>query len=202
MNLGPILEASIPIQVHTFLATGTLVLGAVQLLAPKGTIPHRTVGWTWVVFMAGMLITAFINQGLITWDPFSPKICCRAGDAGCEPRMLKCSAVHIITIYAFLSLPYAALHARLSPRHHSYAMIGLLLLMVLGAIGTLEPPRIMHSVFFGEPAVIAKVKERVPQTDQSAAISDSVASSKPDSMPAPPLGAVSSRYSQISSPPR
>jgi len=192
MNLAPILEASVPIQVHTVLAAGTLVLGAVQLLAPKGTIPHRTIGWTWVLFMAGMLITALINQGFITWDPFSPRICCRAGDVGCEPRMLKCGAVHIITIYAFLCLPYAALQARLSARHHSYAMIGLLLLMVLGAVGTLEPPRIMHSVFYGEPAAVAKVNDRLPDGDQTAATTGSAAATRA-SQPAPD----GTRHSQI-----
>jgi uncharacterized membrane protein len=202
MNLAPFLETSLAIKVHVFLATGTILLGAVQLLAPKGTIPHRTVGWTWVVFMAGMLITAFVNRGLITWDPFSPAICCRAGDAGCDPRMLKCGAVHMITVYTFLCLPYAALQARLSARHHRYAMIGLLLLMVIGGIGTLEPPRIMHTVFFGQPAVVAKVKDRLPETDQ-AAITGNIAAPEAERSAAMPSGdPAAARYSEIPAPPR
>jgi uncharacterized membrane protein len=202
MNLAPFLEASLSIKTHAFLATGTVVLGAVQLLAPKGTIPHRTIGWTWVLFMGGMLVTAFTAEGLSTWDPFSPKMCCRDGDAGCEPRMLKCGAVHMITLYAFMCLPYAALQARLSARHHRYAMIGLLLLMVIGGIGTLEPPRIMHSVFFGQPAVIVKAKDRLPETDQ-AAMTGSIPAPKPETSAAGPSGdPAGARYSEIPAPPR
>jgi len=200
MNLAPLLDASVPIQTHVFLATGAIVLGAVQLLAPKGTIPHRTVGWIWIVFVAGMLITTFMNQDLATWDPFSPKICYAPWDA---VWTRKCGAVHLITLYMLLSLPYAALQARRSVKHHRYAMIGLLLVMVVGGIGTLEPPRTMHRVFFGETGVVAKVKGRVPETDQ-AAITGSIAAPGPEAASAatPPAGPAGARYSQIPAPPR
>jgi uncharacterized membrane protein len=198
MTLAPLLQASYLIQVHALLATGTVVLGAVQLLAPKGTIPHRKIGRVWLLLMAGMLLTVFLNQDFITWDPFSPKICCRAGDAGCAPRMLKCGAVHMITLYTFLCLPYAALQARMSARQHSYAMIGLVLLMVVGGIGTLEAPRIMHTVFFGQPAMVAKVKDRLPEADQ-ATITGSIAASKPIAATATG-GLVGARYSEIPAP--
>ena len=54
-----------------------LLLGAIQFAAPKGTIPHRTVGWTWVGLMVVMLTTAFINHDILLYGPFSPKVCCR-----------------------------------------------------------------------------------------------------------------------------
>ena len=34
-------------------------LGVVQLGAPKGTIPHRTIGWVWVILMLAVSVSAF-----------------------------------------------------------------------------------------------------------------------------------------------
>ncbi len=44
MSLAPLLNAAPAIQVHGFAALAAFVLGAVQLAAPKGTLPHRTLG--------------------------------------------------------------------------------------------------------------------------------------------------------------
>ena len=46
------------IQVHAICAIGALGLGLVQFLAPKGTIPHRALGYVWVVLMGLTAITA------------------------------------------------------------------------------------------------------------------------------------------------
>jgi uncharacterized membrane protein len=48
MGLAPLLNAAPAIQVHAFAAMSAFVLGIVQLSAPKGTLPHRTIGWIWV----------------------------------------------------------------------------------------------------------------------------------------------------------
>jgi hypothetical protein len=48
MSLAPLLQASPDIQLHAFAAMGAFVIGAVQLAAPKGTLPHRIVGSIWV----------------------------------------------------------------------------------------------------------------------------------------------------------
>jgi len=55
MSLAPLLAAAPEIQVHAFAAMAAFLLGAVQLAAPKGTFPHRTLGWVWVALM---LVTA------------------------------------------------------------------------------------------------------------------------------------------------
>jgi uncharacterized membrane protein len=44
MSLEPLLAAPLSTQVHAFAAMAAFALGAVQLAAPKGTLPHRTVG--------------------------------------------------------------------------------------------------------------------------------------------------------------
>ena len=53
MSLAPLLAALPQIQVHAFAALAAFVLGAVQLAAPKGTLPHRTLAETrrWVEAM-------------------------------------------------------------------------------------------------------------------------------------------------------
>jgi uncharacterized membrane protein len=47
MSLAPLLDAAPAIPVHAFAAM-TAFLRVVQLAAPKGTLPHRTLGWIWV----------------------------------------------------------------------------------------------------------------------------------------------------------
>ncbi len=45
MSLAPLLDAAPAIPVHAFAAMTAFLLGVVQLAAPKGTLPHRTLGW-------------------------------------------------------------------------------------------------------------------------------------------------------------
>ena len=51
MNLAPLLEAPPAIVLHAGAAMAAFALGIVQFAAPKGTIPHRTMGWIWVGLM-------------------------------------------------------------------------------------------------------------------------------------------------------
>ena len=51
MSLEPLLAAPLATRVHAFAAMAAFALGAAQLAAPKGTVPHRTIGWIWVLLM-------------------------------------------------------------------------------------------------------------------------------------------------------
>ena len=51
MTLAPLLDAPTAIQIHAFAAIAAFLVGVVQLTAPKGTIPHRLIGWLWVMLM-------------------------------------------------------------------------------------------------------------------------------------------------------
>ena len=53
MSLAPLLDAAPAIPLHAFAAMAAFVLGLVQFAAPKGTLPHRTLGWIWVLLMVG-----------------------------------------------------------------------------------------------------------------------------------------------------
>ena len=59
MSLAPLLDAAPAIPLHAFAAMAAFALGAVQLVAPKGTLPHRTLGWIWVGLMALVAISSF-----------------------------------------------------------------------------------------------------------------------------------------------
>ena len=131
MTLAPLLSASPVIQIHAFAAMGAFVLGLVQFAAPKGTLPHRTVGWIWVVLMTAVSVSAFFIHEIRLWGPWSP--------------------IHLLAIFTLVTLPLAVLHAR---RHrvpnHRWAMISIFTggLLIAGA-ATFLPGRIMHAVVAG-----------------------------------------------------
>jgi uncharacterized membrane protein len=131
MTLAPLWAANSAIQLHAFAALTAFALGIVQLSAPKGTIPHRAIGWIWVVLMLAVSISAFWIHQIRLWGPWSP--------------------IHLLAIFTLIMLPIAVLHAR---RHriaqHRLAMISIFFgaLVIAGAF-TLFPGRIMHAVVFG-----------------------------------------------------
>jgi uncharacterized membrane protein len=131
MTLAPLLTASPAIQLHAFAAMGAFALGVVQLSAPKGTIPHRTIGWIWVLLMLAVSISAFWIHTIRLWGPWSP--------------------IHLLAIFTLVMLPLAVLYAR---RHrvaqHRLAMISIFFgALVIAGLFTLVPGRIMHAVVFG-----------------------------------------------------
>ena len=65
MSLTPLLNAAPEIQVHAFAAMAAFALGIVQFTAPKGTLPHRTLGWIWVGLMLVISASSFLIHGII-----------------------------------------------------------------------------------------------------------------------------------------
>jgi uncharacterized membrane protein len=123
MTLAPLLAADSAIRLHAFAAMAAFALGVVQLSAPKGTLPHRTLGWLWVLLMLAVAISAFWIHAIRLWGPWSP--------------------IHLLAIFVLIMVPLAVLHAR---RHrvaqHGWAMISIF-------AGALVIGRIMHAVVFG-----------------------------------------------------
>ncbi|HVZ28133.1 MAG TPA: hypothetical protein VG798_05705, partial [Rhizomicrobium sp.] len=72
LNLAPLLDAAPQIPLHAFAAMAAFVLGVVQLAAPKGTLPHRTIGWIWVMLMAVVALSSFWIHQIRLVGPFSP----------------------------------------------------------------------------------------------------------------------------------
>jgi uncharacterized membrane protein len=72
MSLAPLLEAPGTIPLHAFAAMAAFALGIVQFAAPKGTLPHRTIGWIWVLLMFVVAISSFWIHEIRLVGPFSP----------------------------------------------------------------------------------------------------------------------------------
>jgi uncharacterized membrane protein len=132
MTLAPLLAADGAIRLHAFAAMTAFVLGVVQLSAPKGTIPHRTIGWVWVALMLAVSISAFWIHTIRLWGPWSP--------------------IHLLAIFTLVTLPVAVLHARRHRvRQHRIAMLSLFFgALVIAGLFTLFPGRIMYAVVFGQ----------------------------------------------------
>ena len=130
MSLAPLLNAAPAIQLHAFSALAAFGLGAMQLAAPKGTLPHRTLGWIWVLLMVIVAASSFWIHELRVWGAWSP--------------------IHLLAIFTLAMLPLAVLHAR---RHrvgrHRNAIAIFAGALVVAGLFTLMPGRIMHAVVFG-----------------------------------------------------
>ncbi len=72
MSLEPLLRAAEPIPIHAFAAIAAFALGLVQFAAPKGTLPHRTIGWIWVGLMATVALSSLWIHTIRVWGPWSP----------------------------------------------------------------------------------------------------------------------------------
>ena len=128
MSLAPLLAAPLSTQVHAFAAMAAFALGAVQLAAPKGTLPHRTIGWLWVALMVTVTTTSFWIHDLRVWGQWSP--------------------IHLLSIFTLIMLPPAVIHAmRHRVENHRKAMMGLFTgALLIAGLFTFWPGRIMHAV--------------------------------------------------------
>jgi uncharacterized membrane protein len=131
MSLDPLLAAPLIVQVHAFAAMAAFALGIVQLVGPKGTLPHRALGYAWVGLMLLVAASSFAIHGTGRWGGFS--------------------AIHLLSVMVLVLVPLALLAAR---RHHvgthRWAMIALFAgaLVIAGGF-TLLPGRIMHRALLG-----------------------------------------------------
>jgi uncharacterized membrane protein len=131
MNFAPLLNALPPIPLHAIAAMAAFVLGVVQFAAPKGTLPHRSLGWIWVGLMATVAASSFWIHQIRLFGPWSP--------------------IHLLSIFTLVMLP---LGVWLAHRHnvnaHRWTMIGIFTgALVIAGLFTFVPGRIMHAVLFG-----------------------------------------------------
>ena len=131
MTLEPLLKAARVVLVHAFAAMAAFALGLVQLTAPKGTLPHRTIGWIWVMLMTGIAVSSFWIHDIRMVGPFSP--------------------IHLLSIFTLVMLPLAVMHARRHRvEHHRQAMTWIFIgALIIAGLFTLLPGRVMHAVAFG-----------------------------------------------------
>ena len=131
MILAPLLDAAPAIPLHAFAAMAAFVLGVVQFAAPKGTLPHRTVGWIWVALMTVVAASSFWIHQIRLVGPFSP--------------------IHLLSVFTLVMLPLAVWRAHTHRVvDHRWMMISIFTgALVIAGLFTLLPGRIMHHVIFG-----------------------------------------------------
>ena len=132
MSLTPLLDAAPAIPLHAFATMAAFVLGPVQLVAPKGTLPHRTLGWVWVALMLAVAISSFWIHQIRLLGPWSP--------------------IHLLSIFSLVMLAIGVRAPRTgNVRRHKMTMIGIFFgALVIAGLFTFMPGRIMHAVVFGQ----------------------------------------------------
>lgn len=135
MNIAALLAAPLAVQAHVYAALAALALGTVQLAAPKGTLPHRTIGWLWVLLMAATALSSFV----FVWG---------CGFSGLGPIHI----LSVVTLFTLVGLVRAARRGDI--RGHSSGVLWLFFAALIGAGAfTLLPGRLMHDVMFGTSMV-------------------------------------------------
>jgi uncharacterized membrane protein len=132
VSLAPLVDAVTPIPLHAFAAMAAFVLGVVQLAAPKGTLPHRTLGWIWAGLMMAVAVSSLWIHQIRLLGPWSP--------------------IHLLSILALVTVPLGVWRAH---RHQvaDHRRIMILIFsgaLVIAGLFTLLPGRIMHTVLFGD----------------------------------------------------
>jgi len=131
MSWQPLLDQPFIVTWHAFAAIAAIVLGAIQLAGPKGTLAHRVVGYGWVALMLFIAIGSFWIHSMQVWGPFSP--------------------IHLLSILVIVTVPLGAWYAhRHRVKAHRATMIQLYALaLIVTGLFTLWPGRVMHEVVFG-----------------------------------------------------
>ncbi|WP_430430893.1 DUF2306 domain-containing protein [Oceanicaulis sp.] len=129
MNIDAFLQAPLHIQVHAIAALAALGLGVVQFAAPKGTIPHRALGYVWVGLMLVVAGTAYFirtHEGQFSW-------------------------IHLLIPVTLAGVVWLSVLARTGnvKRHRISAFVLFFAALITPGLFTLIPGRLMHAVVFG-----------------------------------------------------
>ncbi len=130
MSLAPLLDAPPAIPLHAFAAMTAFLLGVVQLAAPKGTLPHRALGWVWIFLMASVALSSFWIHQIRLVGPWSP--------------------IHLLSIFTLVVLPIGAwmAHRHRVADHRRIMILIFSGALVIAGLFTFVPGRIMHTVLF------------------------------------------------------
>jgi uncharacterized membrane protein len=132
VSFAPLLNAAPQIPLHAFAAMAAFVLGVVQLAAPKGTLPHRTLGWIWVGLMVSVAVSSFWIHQIRLVGPWSP--------------------IHLLSIFTLVTVPLGVwkAHRHEIADHRRIMVLVFSGALVIAGLFTLLPGRIMHAVLFGD----------------------------------------------------
>ncbi|MGI9576513.1 DUF2306 domain-containing protein [Alloalcanivorax xenomutans] len=118
------------ITLHWLSALVALLLGAVQLAAPKGGGSHRGLGWAWILAMTATALSSFwIHSFLPLVGSFGP--------------------IHLLSVWVLFCLVMAVVAARHRRiRSHRRFTVGAYLGLVGAGLGALAPGRLISGWLF------------------------------------------------------
>ncbi len=131
MNFAPLLQAPLAVQIHVLAAVLALGLGLVQFLAPKGTLPHRAIGWFWIALLTVICLSAFGIPGSVHIGPVS--------------------VFHVVALYTLWSLwqgARAAMRGDVAD-HKSYMAWIFGLSLIVSAVLAFAPGALLFDVIAG-----------------------------------------------------
>lgn len=134
VNLSPLLDASLPIQIHVATVVPAALIGPYLFLSRKGSPRHRLVGKVWLGLMVASALSSFFIHTINLFLGFSP--------------------IHLLSAYVLYGSWSAIRAARAHRiREHKLTVIGIYVGGIIIAGGfTLLPGRVMHEVLFTWPA--------------------------------------------------
>jgi uncharacterized membrane protein len=122
-------ELTIPAAIHLVAVVPAVVIGVVQIVAKKGTRPHKLLGWIWVLAMLVAALSSFWIMEI------------RKG-AGW-------SVIHLLSAWVLIALSLAIWHIRRgNVRAHQRFMVGTLLGLAGAGIGAVMPGRFLARLLF------------------------------------------------------
>jgi len=129
-NLALLGHVSPVIVAHLCFALAAFAIGLIQLLGPKGTLPHRILGWTWVVMMVTVALSSFFIHAI-------------------NPKGF--SIIHLLSVFTLCLLPIGVYAARrhnvnLHKRIMTNTFVGALL---VAGVFTFFPGRLVWQMVFG-----------------------------------------------------
>ncbi|MCC2610618.1 DUF2306 domain-containing protein [Neorhizobium petrolearium] len=130
MNLQPLLDSPLAVQIHVAAVLPAAVLGAYILVNHKGTPAHRLLGKIWMALMVITSFSSFFIHEINLFYGFSP--------------------IHLLSIFVLVGVWRAISAARAhNIRAHKASVIGMYIGGIVGAgLFTLIPGRIMNAVVF------------------------------------------------------
>lgn len=128
--------APLLVKVHLTAAVLAIGLGLVQLLAPKGTVPHRTLGWTWVGLVAIVVLSSLFMHRAVPG----------------MPALLGFSPIHLFTVAAAVGLPLGVLAARRKDvlTHRSLMTAVFAGALIIAGLFSVSPGRLLYDMFAGK----------------------------------------------------
>ena len=133
MNLAPLLDAPIAVQLHVAAVIPAALLGPYMFWARKGTLMHKLLGKVWLGLMVAAALSSFFIHTINLFVGLSP--------------------IHLLSAYVLYGSWTTIRAARARRiREHRFNVIGMCVGGIVIAGGfTLLPGRLMHEVMFTWP---------------------------------------------------